>query len=809
MKIQYFLTLLFVLTISFVKGQPTGQISGQLEAEKNTTYSLLLKRVQDSVLVKAELSTPDLKFLFEFIPQDVYFLEIRQLEHVLHRSDSFRLNQAQLVLPPIKIATLNHELKEIKVVQNKAILEQKADKLIYHVEHTLEAPSNDALQVMQKAPGVTVDQNGSISMRGKRGVQVMINGKPTYLSGAQLANLLRTTQAAQIARIEVISNPSSKYDAEGNAGIVNIILKKDQKRGSNGMIVLSYGHGKYHKSANGINFNVRGKKLNFFSSLNVSDNVGFNDLQLYRQFYSAGQYQGAYRQYNYLLFPSSSGIAKFSLDYYVHAKHTLGISTQGSRTQFNPEADNIAFVENPQGIDTSYYTSTSRSRERYANFSVNLYSKHLLDSAGTEISTDWDYAQYGNWANQYFTTRYFTLQDIEYRPLQLLHAETDGKLNILSGKADLTKTLPKSWGKLEAGWKSSYVKSDQDIAYYNHATGAVTFDSSQSNHFVYSENINALYLSHSFDFKKIGVQWGWRAEQTVANGKQILNGQSFHRNYWQLFPTLFLSHTINASHQVGLSFSRRIQRPGYDLMNPVRLFIDATTYKTGNPYLIPQNSYIAELNHTWKQTWLTSVSATWINQSITEVLIPDETQTNITIQTNKNLNRQFILAISESANLKPVRWWTMQFEVNPYYSFYAGVLANMPIRSGMWSFNAKSMHMIQLPRAFTFQADAFFQFREQYSFSSIEPFGALNLSFQKTFKNKRTSIRLSANDVFYSSRFRGSSRYTNYYEQFYVQRDSRTVVLALTHRYGKSTVPGAKKRASGAEDEKQRAGKNV
>lgn len=806
---QYLLCLLFVLGIVLAHGQPSGQISGELLAEKNGTYSLLLKRAQDSMLVKAELSNPDLKFVFEFIPQDLYFLEVRQLEQVLYRSDSFRLQQPQLVLSPISLNTPQHGLREIKIVQQKAILEQKADKLIYHVEHTLEAPSNDALQVMQKAPGITVDQNGTISMRGKRGVQVMINGKPTYLSGAQLANLLRTTQAAQIARIEVISNPSSKYDAEGNAGIINIILKKDQKRGSNGMIVLSYGHGKYHKSANGINYNLREKKLNLFSSLNVSDNVGFNDLQLYRQFYTAGNYQGAYRQYNYLLFPSRSGIAKIGLDYYPNSRHTLGWSAQGSTTRFNPKADNIAYVENPFGLDTSYYTSTSRSRERYSNLSVNLYSKHVLDSSGSEISTDWDYANYGNTALQHFTTRYFTMQDIEYRPLQLLHAETDGRLYIFSGKADLTKTLSKNWGKLEAGIKSSYVKSDQDIAYYDHANGVVHFDSSQSNHFVYSENINALYLSHSFDIRKLGVQWGWRAEQTVAKGKQLLNGQSFQRNYWQLFPTLFLSRTINASHQVGLSFSRRIQRPGYDLMNPVRLFIDATTYKTGNPYLIPQNSYIAELNHTWKQTWLTSVSATWINQSITEVLIPDETQTNITIQTNKNLNRQFILAISESANVKPLRWWTMQFEVNPYYSFYSGILANMPIRSGMWSFNAKSMHMIQLPRAFTLQADAFFQYRERYSFSSIEPFGALNLSLQKTFKNKRTSLRLSANDVFYSSRFRGSSRYTNYYEQFYVQRDSRTLVLAITHRYGKSTVPGAKKRASGAEDEKQRAGKNV
>lgn len=790
--------------------QESGRIQGKLQSTETTfhQYALLLKNTSDSSLVKAELSREDQQFLFEAISFGSYFIEIRSLQQILLQTAPFSLNQSTLTLPDIQVPKATTLLQEQKITQSKPVVERKADKLIYNVENTLESPANDALAVLQKAPGLSVDQNGQISMRGKRGVMVMINGKMTYLSGAQLSNLLRTTTAGQIARIEVISNPSSKYDAEGNAGIVNIVLKKDQKRGTNGMVVLSYGRGQYGKSSNGININARGAKLNVFSSLNVFNNVGFNDLRLYRQFYQQGQLSGAYRQSNYLLFPSSNQIYKLGLDYTLSKKSSLSLITQGALTQFNPRGDNIAFVENSQGMDESYYTSINRTREKYFNYSINANTKTTLDSSGTELSTDWDYARYGQKGIQQFVTRYYNLNHEEIQAVNLLRGDVLGRLNIFAAKVDLLKPLGKN-RKLEAGLKSSLVRNDNNMAYFDKSSGKPVFDLSQSNHFVYSENINALYATFSKEYQKTAVQIGLRAEQTIAKGEQKLNGQSFHRNYWQLFPTFFMSHPFNKNHELALSLSRRIQRPGYELMNPVRLFIDATTYKVGNPYLVPQNSYIAEINHTFRQKWFSTLSATWINKSITEVLIPDEQQSNITIQTNKNLNKQYIISFSESVNLKPFKWWTMNYETTIYYSRYMGVLANMDINSGTTSFNAKMVHMLQLPQAFSLQADAYLQYREVYSFTSIKPFGACNLSLQKVFNQKRTTLKLSANDIFFTSRFSGQSTYPNYNERYDVQRDSRTIILALTHRYGKNTVPGAKRRGGGAEDEKQRAGKNV
>lgn len=801
--LSFIVLLVFLFPLS---AQNQGSIAGKIQHAEENYFLLVLKKSQDSSIVKTEYTGNGNAFLFEQIPFGSYFLEISAFNFKDTQTPIFNLDKNMLSLEPIKVEENINSLKEVTIVAQKSIVERKMDKVIYNVENTLEAPTNDALAVMQKAPGITVDQDGNISMRGKRGVMVMINGKMTYLTGGQLSNLLRTTTANQIAKIEVISNPSSKYDAEGNAGIVNIVLKKDSKQGTNGMIVLSYGHGQYHKAAEGININIKGKKVSLFASYNYSNNKGFNDLRLYRRFYKNQVLQGAYNQNNYLLFPSNNNIGKIGIDYNISPSFVVGAVANLSLTQFNPKGNNISYVENGQSINESYYTSDHYSKENWNNYSINLNAKKTLDSLGQEITADVDYAQYTNKADQNFNTHFYTLDNLEYKNAYLLRGDVLGNLSIKAFKLDYVKPFKKDI-KLETGAKSSFVIADNNLAYYNQSAGTSIFDSTQSNHFIYSENINALYVSLAKERKNTSIQVGLRAEQTIAKGRQLLNDSAFNRNYWQLFPTFFLTQKINQNHDLGLSFSRRIQRPGYDLMNPIRLFIDATTYKVGNPYLVPQNSYMMELSHTFRQKYLTTLSATFINKSITEVLIPDEKQNNITLQTNKNINQQFLYSLNFSVPIKITDWWSMNNDATVYYSHYQGKLANMDINSGTASFNCKSIQTITLPKAIALQIDAFYQHTENFSFSTTRPFGAVNVALQKSFLQKKATLKLAFNDIFYNSRFSGSAIYTDYYEQYRVRRDSRTVVLSLSYRYGKTSVPSLRRRATGAEDEKQRAAK--
>lgn len=799
--------VIWLITWAFVHNTTAQEsvVRGRIQTTEMNPYTVLLKTCKDSSLVKAELMEEGGSFRLEHIPFDSYYVEIVLFNQLQHRTECLDIHSADHILPDIHLNTLT--MKEVKIVGQKEVIEQKPGKIIFNVDATAESPGNDALSVLQKAPGVGIDQDDNISIRGKKGVLVMINGKSTLINGAQLANLLKTYTASQISKIEVISNPSAKYDAEGNAGIVNLILKKNTRKGTYGMAVVSGGTGKFYKSNGGINLNKGGKKWNLFSSLNLFSNENYNNLELYRQFYTNGVYKGAYRQHNLLWFPSNTEVGKLSLDYSWSKKTTLGISTTGSITQLNTPGSNYCVVENAQGADESTYTSQQKSKDRYGNFSVNLNSKTLLDSSGTELSTDWDYAYYGLNNDQHFKTVY---ADMDGQPTQsdyLLYGKTRSGLNILSAKADLT--INRKRIKWEAGAKSSYVKADNNIGFYNESLGGSFFDSTQSNHFVYSENLNAMYGMGSLEKKKMSFQFGLRAEQTIAKGRQLLSGAGFDRNYWQLFPNVSMSKKFNEKHELAVSFSRRIQRPGYDLMNPTRLFIDATTFKVGNPYLMPQNSYLFELNHVLNQKYITSFSFMYINKSITEVLIPDEEHSNITIQTNKNLNKQWVYTLSGTIPWNPVKWFSMNNDMSAYHSFYSGQLSNNTISSGVISFNAKSMMMFYLPKAYTLQLDGFYQYGEWYSFTTIRPFGQINFSAQKTLSNKRTTIKCSANDLFFTSKFYGSSKYRDYEEHYFVRRDSRTFIVSITHKYGQSAGSPVRRRGTGADDEKQRANKNV
>ncbi|MEZ5047662.1 MAG: outer membrane beta-barrel protein [Chitinophagaceae bacterium] len=805
---KHFLFILFSIAC-FQKGiaqHELGILSGSIASEESN-FVVVLKKATDSTIIKSELTDPNNQFIFQNIAYGHYFIEIYFLNKIQKKVHDIHINSATQSIPAINVEIKSHELNTVKISDQKPLVERKNDKLIYNVENSLEAPSNDALTVLQKAPGIIVNQVGSLSMRGKQRVNVLINGRMTYVSGEQLSNILKTTTASQIAKIEIISNPSSKYDAEGSAGIVNIILKKDQRVGTNGLIIMSGGYGKYYKSTNGININSRGKKLNVFASYNMANNLGFNDLKLHRKFYQNNLLQGAYRQSNYLLFPSSTHILKAGFDYQLNTTSELGFVASATSTAFKPKGDNLSYVENNLGIDTSYYTSSNRSDERWNNISLNgHYVKRYKQ--GAELSSDVDVVKYLNTSDQDFTTHYYNLQHQMTNNPYFLKGDFNGRLSIYSAKIDWTMPLTKN-SKLESGLKSSLVSADNNLSYLNLLNGNYFFDSSQSNHFLYEENINAIYSSISTEYHKHAIQIGMRAEQTRAKGLQKINGNEFDRNYWQLFPTVFYTYQHSNTHQFGFSASRRIQRPSYESMNPIKLFIDANTYKTGNPYLVPQNSYIIELNHTYKQKLITTLAANITNKSITEVLIPDETQNNITIQINKNINKQYNYSLSFSLPTTVAKWWSMSNETSLYYTLFDGFLANMAIHSGNTSFNAKSIHQFTLAKHYKLQLDAFVQYKQTFTFSKLNTFGGVNLAIQRNVYKNRLQCKVSANDIFYTMRFRGSSSYTNYYESFNVQRDSRTIILTLSYRYGKNTVPGANRRNTSAEDEKQRAGKNV
>lgn len=551
----------------------------------------------------------------------------------------------------------------------------------------------------------------------------------------------------------------------------------------------------------GLNLNYRNKKINFYGSYNYSFRKGFNNLTLYRKFSQNNQVQTAFDQNNLLIFPFNFNNAKAGLDYFVSKKTTVGIQLNGIDNRFKPNGENTTFINDGNQQLLSSFRTSNRSQDRWSNYAINFNLKHTFDSTGRELTIDADHALYDNQTYQNFTTRYF---DGMNNPLNtaILKGDLSGNLYIYSFKADYTHPLGKQ-GKVEAGFKTSFVKTDNDVKFFNVIESQDVYDKNKSNHFIYKENINAAYLNYQRQFKKINIQLGLRGEQTVADGNQLTTGATFNRNYFQLFPSVFITQQINKLHQIGYSYSRRIDRPSYQQLNPFRFFLDPTTYREGNPFLLPQLTHSFELSHTYKQTIISTLSYSRTTNNITSVLLQNDAE-RVTVQTDKNIATFEYVGLLINAPWPIAKWWNANTNFNSYYGHYIGDVAGGQLNNGSVNFNLNVSNTFTLPNGFTAELSGFYRSREVYGISTIKSLGQLSLGIQKTILNRKGTVRLNISDVFYTQQIRGSTHFNNINETFRSRRESRVGMLTFTYRFGKNTVAPSRRRSTGVEDEKRR-----
>jgi outer membrane receptor protein involved in Fe transport len=711
-------------------------------------------------------------------------------------------------MPPLQLQKLDVQLSEVAVVTKKPFIEREKGKTILNIESSINATGSSAYEFLEKAPGVRIDNNDNISVSGKPGTVVWIDGKPSPMTGSDLANYLRGLSSSLIEKIEIISNPSAKYDAAGSS-IINIIMKKDKKIGTNGNISLAYGQGIYPKTNNSISFNQRDKKINLFGSYSYSLRRAFNDLRLRREFYDRDTFIGAFDQKNYFRFDFTSHVTRAGVDFYANKKNTVGIVITYMANGFVREGENTSDVFNQQNQLASVFETGSDNNYQLRNFSANVNFKHSFDSSGTELTTDLDYAGYPNRSIQNFDTRYYTLNRQEFQNPYLLHGNLDGDLDIYSIKNDFTKNIKHGW-KLDAGQKSSYVKGDNDLSFFNRSNGNNIYDTTKSNHFIYTENINAAYLSTNKDWEKWGLQAGLRVEHTNVKGEQLVYGNSFIRNYAQLFPNAVIKYKMKKTVSWELNYARRIRRPGYDQLNPFKYYLDPTTYREGNPYLMPSTTESFEFSNTFKEKFVTSIGFGRTFNNIIEVIAPLSNEARVTVQTNRNLSTVDVYTFNGSYPIEINKWWTSTNNFNLYYALYSGNIANTPIKNqGNVTLNFNTVNSFIINQNLSAELSGNYQSREVYAFDVIEPIWSVNLGLQQKVLKNRGTLRVNVTDVFYTNVIPAHVTYTDYQEEFLVRRDTRVATVSFSYKFGKNTVPGARRRQSGAEDIKQRAGGNV
>jgi len=414
-----------------------------------------------------------------------------------------------------------------------------------------------------------------------------------------------------------------------------------------------------------------------------------------------------------------------------------------------------------------------------------------------------DYARYYNTDNPDITTRFFNNIHTNTSADYVLHGDLSGSLRIKAAKLDYVQPL-KNKGRFETGIKSSFVSSDNNVAYYDRSNRESELDTSRSNRFFYQEYISAAYANLYKVWKRFNMQLGLRAENTSTKGLQLNNNSSFSRSYLQLFPSVFAAYNLNPKNKIGASFSRRVNRPTYRQLNPFNIFIDSSTYSAGNPALKPELSNNVEFSYTYDERYIAKISYSRITDNILNVISLDPVKTNVVIQTYRNLAVNHHYAASLSIPLIASNWLSSSNNAVIYYNSYKGNLVNTNLNQGRVSFNVSSVNNINLGKGTSAEVISSYQSADLNGFCNIRPIFVLSTGIQKLLWNKKASIKLNVSDVFYTNYIKVLSVSNGYRENFTQLRDSRVAMLTLNWRFGSGQAAPGKRRDS-AENEKNRA----
>lgn len=776
--------------------------------------NVLVYRQGDSVFVKGDITDNGglIKELGGF-EAGTYFAKITLLGYAPVFTDGFELNATHpaVDLGIVKLGDQGINLAAVTVTAQKPFIERRLDRLIVNVDNSIISAGSSAFDVLERSPGVLIDPNDNISMRGRSGVIIMIDGKPSPMSGADLVNFLRGLPAGAIERIDLITNPSSKYDAAGNSGIIDIKMKKDQRLGYNGSYSLGYGQGVYPKANAGLNLNYRDKKLNLFGNYNYGYRMGLNHLLLDRNFYDNNEFNGKDEKDNFTKIPVNFHTIRLGADYSPNAKTILGFSLTSNLSTVEPFNRNSSIVFDKSRNPIFTFNTSTDNNNQNNNVVANINYKRSLDSTRREFTADIDYGLYSTLGTSVNSTKYYQLNGSVLRPDYTLLGDQEGLLDFITAKADYTHPINKSM-KWEAGFKTSLVSSDQDAKFFEKNGFEITVDASKTNRFFYKEYNNAGYLNFSKEFKKFSLLIGLRGEQTDIDTRQEKGNIKFDSSYFQLFPSAFLNYKLDKQQTLSLSVSRRIDRPGYSSLNPFLFLIDVTTYATGNPVLLPQFTWNYELGYTRKSINLTlAYSRTIQNHSVILSRFKDvfpqlPVEDNVTVQVPVNLTSSDYYAATLATPVNIKSWWNMINNFTLFYNHFNGNLSGTVLNNGKETLMGSTNNNFTFKKGWAAELSFSFNTGVQYGYLTFEPQWTLGAGVQKKLFKDKGTLRLNITDIFWTNLPKATIRFNNYIENWHAFRETRVANLNFTYRFGNNKVAQARRRTTASEEERQRAG---
>jgi len=770
----------------------------------SVSYATVALLRPDSTAVTGVITGDDGKFVLTNVAAGDYIL---QVSFIGYNKVYRKVNvPSHSDLGDVSLTESATRMQEVVVTATRPLLENKADRYIVNVSGNIQSAGRDAMDILRNTPGVLVNQNGGISVMGNS-VQVWIDGRPSRMSGEQLHAFLNSMQGGEIDRIEVITNPSSRYEAAGSGGIIDIRTKKGLQYGVNGTLTVGYRQGHTDRENVGVNMNWRREKFNVFGNYSFNRSNYWEKIsQVNVKQTPVGEITLANNVKATSINANINNTVRAGMDYFIDSNNIIGVIVNAyhnpkvkgnikGRTDITPVYNGVI-----------YSTADNNKIEGRDGIRVNMnYQTTFAKKAKQQFNLDMDYARFDSYSFQENANRYYSSDDVMIGAVEQFSNTNPQTINVYSAKIDYTQQPLWKDASMETGAKFSQSITDNDLKYEEVVGDVWQQTPGKSNRFVYMEQISAAFVNVSQQFGNFNLQGGLRGEYTYSKGDQKTTGEVNDTSYFNLFPTFFVNYQASKKHNFGLSYSRRLSRPSYYDLNPFETTIDAYSFSKGNPYLTPEYTHNVHLSHTFAQSLMTRIG---YSHTVGKIMLTpvEEASTNRTGITRTNFGKSQDYFGMANYRRQIVKIWTANITVQGGY-----VVSTSNEASGEFVNKGGSMYIhlnnnINITPTLSAELTGWYQSNVRVAYLVLQPRGNFSVGLRQTLLKNKMTLSLIVNDIFYTTKESANVKYENVNYSLSVAHDTRYANLTLRYNFGSTTVRAARNKRTGIEDETTRAG---
>lgn len=804
-RLMFVFPVLIIYTVTASGQQNSARIAGTVYGPDNipSEYSTVVLMNQDSVFMKGALSDAAGRYSFDGLGPGTYHVMVRNVEYQTHISAPITLTAGETEeMDRISLATKVTGLDEVVIRGEKAMVEVHPDKMVFNVSSSVNSTGNNGLELLGKSPGVIVDMDKNIILQGKSGVRIFINGRPSRLSGSDLTNMLEGMRSDNIESVEIITNPSAKYEAEGSGGIINIILKKNVAAGFNGNLIGSFSQGVYSRASAGTSLNYSGNKLNFYSTVNATDDTYMDNFE-----------QTTLRD-EYLLDMLSESEARrrglnisAGADWMINREHTLSLDARILVNERNEEVMSFTDIVDNDGIlGTEILDSRVFEGGPSENYNANLHYSFIPDESSS-LTADVSYGSYSSARNTEQPNIYFAEDGVTLLRSYASEFDAMTDIGLLSAMVDYEKKIQKF--TFSTGAKYSYISTDNSLDYFNLVNDTPVPDPGRSNDFSYLEKVAAAYaIIQVSPLERVSLNAGLRVENTTSLGELTsavtTEDDLVARNYTSLFPNISASYSDQEKHALSLSFGRRITRPNYQDLNPFESQISELSSWKGNPFLRPNYITNFQVTYSFMRKLVISNTYSITRDFFSNIFITTDEKSNII--TPRNMQRVTNNGLSVSYPLKVTPWWQLSAFAIYNYSTYDGDIEGTIIDLSGHIFNGRIQNNFRLPLDITMELSYYGSSPWIWRGTiNVEPYHSVALGIRRAFFDERLQLQVTVNDLLHlSSDYYYTSNYGGMIVDGVRKFDNQRVGFSATYKFGNQQAKTSRRKQSAIDEELQR-----